>query len=108
MASEQRIDKLKEMIAQDPADSFSRYALALEYGGINEPLTAIEILKELVKRDDRYLPAYHLLGILYGKMNKTQEAKKIYRAGIDLAMEIHDEKEAKEMREELEELEDEW
>lgn len=108
MANEQRIEKLKELIAQDPADSFSRYALALEYAGINEPLTAIELLEELIERDPKYLAAYQQLGQQLGKMNKTQEAKKIYRAGIDLAAEQQDEKTGKEMREELEDLEDEW
>jgi tetratricopeptide (TPR) repeat protein len=108
MAGEQRIEKLKELIAKDPKDTFSRYALALEYNGINEPLTAIEILEELLKIDDTYLPAYHQLGQLFGKMNKTKEAKQIYRSGIDLATAQNDDKTAKEMREELEELEDEW
>jgi predicted Zn-dependent protease len=108
MANEQRIEKLKEMIAKDPADTFSRYALALEYNGINEPLTAIELLEELITRDPKYLPAYQQLGQLLGKMNKTQEAKKVYRLGIDLAAEQNDEKASKELREELEELEDEW
>jgi predicted Zn-dependent protease len=108
MASEQRIEKLKEMIEKDPTDSFSRYALALEYNGINEPLTAIELLEDLIQRDAKYLAAYHQLGQMLGKMNKTMEAKKIYRSGMDLALELNDEKEAKEMREELEELEDEW
>lgn len=108
MSSEDRIQKLKEIIAKDPSDSFSHYALALEYNSKNEPLNAIEILEELITRDTKYLPAYHQLGQLYGKMNKTQEAKKTYRAGIDLAAELNDDKEGKEMREELEELEDEW
>ena len=94
--------------SDNPADSFSRYALALEYSGINEPITAIELLEELIRTDATYLPAYHQLGQLLGKMNKTQDAKKIYRSGIDLAVEQNDEKEAKELREELEELEDEW
>lgn len=108
MASEQRIQKLKEIIAKDPADLFSQYALALEYSGINEPLTAIELLETLLKQDDTYLPAYHQLAQLLGKMNKTQEAKKIYRKGMDLAAIQNDDKTAKELREELEELEDEW
>jgi len=108
MASEQRIEKLKEIIAKDPSDSFSQYALALEYSGINEPLTAIEILEALIQRDNVYLPAYHQLAQLLGKMNKTQEAKKFYRKGMDLAASQNDEKTAKELREELEELEDEW
>lgn len=108
MASEQRIEKLKELIANDPKDLFSRYALALEYNGINEPLTAVEILEELLKIDSAYLPAYHQLGQMLGKLNKTKEAKQFYRAGIDLAMTQNDEKTVKELREELEELEDEW
>lgn len=108
MASEQRIERLNEMIAKDPTDSFSRYALALEYNGINEPLTAIEHLEALIAQDPKYIAAYHQLGQLYGKMNKTKEAKTAYRAGIDLATGADEEKEAKEMREELEELEDEW
>ncbi len=108
MASEERIEKLKMMIEKDPNDLFSRYALALEYNGINEPLTAIEILEELIRRDENYIPAYHQLGQLLGKMNRTQEAKKIYRKGVDLAQEQNDDKAGKEMREELEDLEDEW
>ena len=108
MASEQRIEKLKELITNDPKDLFSRYALALEYNGINEPLTAVEILEELLKVDSAYLPAYHQLGQMLGKLNKTKEAKQFYRAGIDLAMAQNDEKTVKELREELEELEDEW
>jgi predicted Zn-dependent protease len=108
MASEQRIEKLKELIAKDPTDSFSQYALALEYSGLNEPLTAIELLEELIKRDENYIPAYHHLGQAYGKLNRTQEAKTIYRKGVDLAHQANDEKAEKEMREELEDLEDEW
>ena len=105
MASEQRIEKLKELITNDPKDLFSRYALALEYNGINEPLTAVEVLEELLKIDSAYLPAYHQLGQMLGKLNKTKEAKQFYRAGIDLAMAQNDEKTVKELREELE---DEW
>ncbi len=108
MASEQRIEKLKEIIANDPADSFSRYALALEYSSLNEPLTTIELLEELIQRDEKYIPAYHQLGQAFGKLNRTQEAKLVYRKGIDLAHSENDEKEEKEMREELEDLEDEW
>jgi Tfp pilus assembly protein PilF len=108
MASEQRIQKLKELLEKDPTDSFSRYALALEYMGMSDLQTAIEELETLISTDPKYLAAYHQLGQIYGKLNRTQEAKKVYRKGIDLAQELGEEKEGKEMREELEELEDEW
>lgn len=108
MASEQRIQKLKELLEKDPNDSFSRYALALEYMGMSDLQTAIEELETLISTDPKYLAAYHQLGQIYGRLNRTAEAKKVYRKGIDLAQELGEEKEGKEMREELEELEDEW
>lgn len=108
MASEQRIQKLKELLEKDPTDSFSRYALALEYMGASDVQTAIDELEKLIAADQKYLPAFHQLGQIYGKLNRTQEAKKAYRKGIDLAQELGEEKAGKEMREELEELEDEW
>lgn len=108
MSSEQRIEKLNALLEKDPNDTFSRYALALEHSGKNEPAAAVEILEELLKRDPNYLPAYHQLGQILGKLNRTAEAKNAYRSGIDLAMKQNDEKTAKEIREELEELEDEW
>lgn len=108
MASEQRIAKLKDLLQNDPHDSFSRYALALEYNGMGDPYAAIDELKELIKQNAKYVAAYHQLGQLYGKLNKTSEAKKIYRKGIDVATEMEETKEIAEMREELEELEDEW
>lgn len=108
MASEQRVQKLKELLENDPNDSFSRYALALEYMGMSDMQTAIEELERLIESDPKYLAAYHQLGQIYGTLNRTKEAKKTYRAGIDLAQELGEMKEGKEMSEELEELEDEW
>lgn len=108
MASEQRIQKLKGLLEKDPNDSFSRYALALEYMGMSDLQTAIDELETLIQQDPKYLAAYHQLGQIYGRLNRTAEAKKTYRKGIDLAQELGEDKEGKEMREELEELEDEW
>lgn len=108
MASEQRIQKLKEILENDPNDSFSRYALALEYMGMSDLQTAIDELQKVIQLDPQYIPGYHQLGQIFGKLNRTQEAKNVYRKGIDIAQETGVDKEAKEMREELEELEDEW
>ena len=108
MSTEERIQKLQTMLTVDPNDTFVRYALAMEYNGINDPSSAIEILETLVGLDPKYVPAYHQLGIILGRLNKTQEAKKYYRKGIDIATESGEVKAEKEMREELEDLEDEW
>jgi Tfp pilus assembly protein PilF len=108
MNNEERIKALSELLTKDPNDSFSRYALALEYVGLSETKNAVAALEELLKRDARYIPAYHQLGRLYAKSNNTAGAKKIYRQGIELATEANDIHEKTEMEEELEEIEDEW
>ena len=108
MTNQERIKALTELLAKNPDDSFSRYALALEYVGLGETDRAIAALKDLIQRDPKYVAAYHQLGRIYCKANNTAEAKKIYRQGIELAAETNDLHEKMEMEEELEEIEDEW
>lgn len=105
---EARLEALKRLLEKDPNDSFTRYALAMEYQSRGEPDTAITYLKEVVSRDANYIPAYHLLGQVLAKLNRTQEAKRTYRQGIEVAEVAGDTHAKKEMTEELEELEDEW
>ncbi len=108
MTNQERIKALSELLAVNPDDSFSRYALAMEYAGLGETERAITALKELMERDPKYVAAYHQLGRIYCRVNKTAEAKLIYRQGIELAAEINERHEKTEMEEELEEIEDEW
>ncbi|HTR80719.1 MAG TPA: tetratricopeptide repeat protein [Bacteroidota bacterium] len=108
MNNEERIKALGELLAKDQNDAFSRYALALEYNSLGETDKAIDELQELIRRDPNYIAAYRQLGQLYAKMNKTREAKKYYRKGIELAEETNDSHAKREMEEELEEIEDEW
>jgi tetratricopeptide (TPR) repeat protein len=103
-----RIELLKKSLADDPNDSFSRYALALEYDSAGEVQLAIATLRELIERNAKYIPAYHQLGRIYSRQNQSEEAKAIYRRGIEAATSPDDIHEKREMDEELEELEDEW
>ena len=108
MTGQERIKALSALLAKDPNDIFSRYGLALEYTTIGETDRAIGELHDLLKRDAKYLAAYRQLGLIYYKRNKTQEAKKYLRKGIELANEANDIHAKQEMEEELEEIEDEW
>jgi thioredoxin-like negative regulator of GroEL len=108
MASDERIKALKEFLAKDPDDAFSRYALALEYRSFGESENAVAELEELVRRDSKYLAAYQQLGQIFHTLNKTTEAKRYYRRGIEVAEEVNDIHAKREMEEELEEIEDEW
>ena len=108
MTRQERIKALADAVAKDPNDSFSRYALALEYAAEGDSAKAVGELKELVARDSAYVAAYRQLGQLQLKLNKTAEAKKFYRKGIELAKDANDLHTQQEMEEELEDIEDEW
>ncbi|MDA0986092.1 MAG: tetratricopeptide repeat protein [Bacteroidetes bacterium] len=108
MKTNPRIEKLVLILEKDPNDSFTRYALALEFKSLNDYQTAINLLTELIERDSKYVAAYHQLGQIYVYLNRTDLAKKTYRKGIEVAELVGEKKPKQEMEEELEEIEDEW
>jgi len=80
-----RIEMLEEFVAQDPNDSFSRYALALELEKENAAEQAVAQLREVISRDPSYVAAYHHLGRLLAQSGFVENARDIYRRGIELA-----------------------
>jgi Tfp pilus assembly protein PilF len=108
MTRQERIEALSDLLAKDPNDSFSRYALAVEYVGEENMDMAIDELLEVIRRDPEYVAAYRQLGQVHLKLNKTKEAKQYYRKGIELAEKSNDLHAKEEMEEELEDIEDEW
>ncbi|MEX0602528.1 MAG: tetratricopeptide repeat protein [Bacteroidota bacterium] len=83
--NEARIVRLRQFLEKDPDDSFSRYALALEYAGQGKTETAVETFLEVLRRDPRYVPAYQHLGYTYLKLGRRDEAAAIFRQGIEVA-----------------------
>ena len=81
----QRLQHIKEMLKNEPNDSFLNYALALEYAKINDYKKAIEIIEELLARDENYLGAYYQLGKYYEQIEQSQTAAVSYKKGIVIA-----------------------
>jgi tetratricopeptide (TPR) repeat protein len=102
---EKRIAHLREALAQDPNDSFSRYALALEFAGMGDLHEALQLLEDLLTRDPSYLPAYQQLGSLYTQAQRTPEAVVILKRGIELAQQQQDLLTQSELQEALDDLE---
>ena len=100
-----RIDKLKEFLAKDPNDSFTRYALALEYAGHGETEQAVLMLEELVQHDPKYIPTYQQLGYAYQKLERRDDAIAMFKRGIQAATEQGDLHARSEMQDALDELE---
>lgn len=100
-----RRDMLEEFLAQDPDDSFSRYALALELEKEGKAPEAVPQLREVIARDPSYVAAYHHLGRLLAQIGLIDEARESYRRGLDVATASGDQRARSEMQEALEMLE---
>lgn len=102
-----RIQKLKEFLANDPGDSFSKFALALEYVNISELDKARSLFEDLLDNDPEYVGLYYHLGKLYEKFDETSLAGVTYNKGIKVADGMKDNHAASELQQALLELESE-
>ncbi|MFM7014914.1 MAG: hypothetical protein ACKOX3_01175 [Bacteroidota bacterium] len=81
----ERMIMLQEYIQDDPSDTFSRYALALEFAKIGELFIAINYLEQLRIIDADYLALYYQLGKLLQDTNQSDNAIAVFKAGIKVA-----------------------
>jgi tetratricopeptide (TPR) repeat protein len=80
-----RLAMLEQLVSEGKADSFARYALALEYkkeGRLDAALGAFESLRAA---DADYLPQYLMAGQMLIDGGRGAEARDWLTAGIDLA-----------------------
>jgi tetratricopeptide (TPR) repeat protein len=92
---------LEQFVASDPADSFSRYALALELEKEGRAGESIAQLREVIDRDGGYVAAYYHLGRLLARDGSVEEARETYRRGMDIASSVGDARTRSEMEEAL-------
>ncbi|MFN4082692.1 MAG: tetratricopeptide repeat protein [Bacteroidia bacterium] len=83
--NEKRIVKLSKMITENPDDLFLKYALAMEYIGLNQKDKSIEILSEIIEKDQSYTAAYYQLGVLHYSDGSNQKALQFLKSGLDMA-----------------------
>ena len=99
-----RIEILKGFLSENPNDSFSRYALALELAKLGQHDDAVREFETVKKNDPDYVATYFHLGQLYQKMEKSHEAEKTFRTGITVATKIGDDHTRSELEGALEAL----
>lgn len=99
-----RITDLKQMLANDPQDSFARYALGLEYVSAGRLEDAKDIFEELRVIDPNYSATYYQLGKVYEQLGDESEARKIYEKGIYVAASQSDSHTKSELEEALDGL----
>lgn len=79
-----RLEKLFSFLAEDPNDSFTLFAIALEYLS-NQDKAAKKYLDLLLKDHPNYLATYYHAGQYYQQLHEAERAKDIYYKGIEVA-----------------------
>lgn len=77
-----RIGILSEILAQNPADAFARYGLAMEYSKNGEIERAMEEFSKLLSSNPDYTAGYFMAAQTLAQAERTEEAKKMLRDGI--------------------------
>ena len=99
-----RIEILKGFLKDNPNDSFSRYALALEYVKLSQNDDALREFETVKQNDPGYVATYFQLGQLYQKIGRNHDAEKTFRTGITAAAKAGDEHTKSELEAALESL----
>ena len=85
-----RIEILRGFLEHEPRDSFSRYALALEYVKAGQTADARREFEFVMENDPDYVATYFQLAGLYKNLGLRHEAEKTYRTGITVASKAGD------------------
>jgi hypothetical protein len=80
-----RREKLEALLADDPADVFLRYGLALELEKEGEHEASLAHLRELQTPSAPYVPAFFMAAQQLVRLNRVDEARATLRAGIEYA-----------------------
>ena len=99
-----RINALKGFLSNDPNDSFSRYALAMEHIKLGQYADGIAEFEIVVRNDPKYLATYYQLAKAYEHQERADQAEATYQNGIVVATEAGDSHTRDELREALDML----
>jgi tetratricopeptide (TPR) repeat protein len=74
---------LKNMLAENPRDSFARYGLAMEHVINGEMEQAIAEFRVLLEYNPDYAAAYFHGGQALEKLGRVEDAREMYQKGIE-------------------------
>jgi tetratricopeptide (TPR) repeat protein len=80
--SQERLDALNALLAQDPNNSFVRYGLAQALLSAGKLEQAAAAFQELIQRNPDYVAAYYHGGQTLEKLGRVEEARSMYEEGI--------------------------
>lgn len=102
--SEGRLKALRDMLAEDPADAFTRYALAMDLKGLGRNAEALQEFNAVLDSDPTYLATYYQFGALLHQEGDSERAVLVIRKGIaaaDVAGDAHTKAELEDLVDEV-------
>ena len=99
-----RIEKIREMLKENPADSFLCHALALEYIKLGNDNDARKLFESVLEKEPGYIGSYYHLAKLLERIGETNEAIRVYEKGMEEAKKAGDNHSLSELRSAFEEL----
>ena len=78
------MEVLKAMVAQNPADAFARYGLAMELVKTGQLESGVAEFRALLEHNPNYAAAYFHGGQALEKMGDVKQARRLYEKGIEV------------------------
>lgn len=85
-----RLDTLKGMLATNPSAEFVRYGLAQEYVKMGEDVLALKEFGQILQDNANYVAAYYHAGKALERLDRLEEARNMYRRGIEASAQTGD------------------
>ena len=101
-----RIAMLKEILAQNPKDTFARYGLAMEYSNAGQVEAALREFGALLADNPDYTAGYFMAAQMLAREGREEEARKLLRDGVAAAQRTHNQHARSEMEAMLQEMEE--
>ncbi|MEE6186432.1 hypothetical protein PIECOFPK_02618 [Mycovorax composti] len=99
-----KIEQIKAMLKENPADSFLQHALALEYIKAGEEELAKKTFVTLLEANPDYVGSYYHLAKLYERQGAEQDAIRVYEQGMAVAQRLGEQHAYSELRSAYEDL----
>jgi tetratricopeptide (TPR) repeat protein len=100
----ERIEKLKQFLELNPRDAFVQHALALEYVKIGEEGLAEQLFSAIIDQDPENTGTYYHLAKLLERLNRREEAIRVYEQGMEACRKTGDSHALRELQNAYEDL----
>ncbi|MEY4875366.1 MAG: hypothetical protein RL708_515 [Bacteroidota bacterium] len=99
-----RIERINEMLKQNPTDSFLLFALGLEKIKLGNEDEALQLFQSITLSNPDYSGVYYHLGKLLERKNETEKAMEAYEKGMQVCKKLNEQHNFNELRNALDML----